>query len=60
LYTIAVNPTRRAVRATMTAPGLAGRSVDVLGENRSLSAAGDSLTDGFAPLAVHLYVAPPA
>jgi hypothetical protein len=59
LYVIAVNPTRRAVRATITAPGLAGRTLGVLGEGRSVASSGDSLADDFAPLAVHLYVAAP-
>jgi hypothetical protein len=59
LYVIAVNPTRKPVRATITAPGLGGRSVSVLGEGRTVAATGDSLVDAFAPLAVHLYVAAP-
>ncbi len=60
LYVIAVNPARRAVHARIQAPGLAGRTVSVLGEERTVAAAGDSLEDDFAPLAVHLYVAAPA
>lgn len=59
LYVFAVNPTRRAVRATITAPGLAGRTLGILGEGRSVAASGESVTDDFAPLAVHLYVAAP-
>ena len=59
LYVIAVNPTRKTVRATITAPGLAGRSAVVLGESRSVAASGDSFEDAFAPLAVHLYIAAP-
>jgi hypothetical protein len=59
LYVIAVNPTRSALRATVQAPGLAGRPVLVLGEGRSVTASGDSLTDAFPPLGVHLYVAAP-
>jgi hypothetical protein len=57
LYVIAVNPTRTAVHATIDVPGLAGRSLTVLGEGRTVAASGESLSDGFAPLAVHLYVA---
>ena len=59
LYVFAINPTRKAARATITAPGLAGRSSVVLGEHRSVAAGGDSFEDAFAPLAVHLYVAAP-
>ena len=60
LYVIAVNPTRKAVRATITAPGLAGRRPVVLGEDRTVASTGDSIVDAFAPLAVHLYVAAPS
>jgi hypothetical protein len=59
LYVIAVNPTRRTVHAEIHAPGLAGRTVSVLGEGRMVGAAGDSLEDDYAPLAVHLYIAAP-
>jgi hypothetical protein len=59
LYVIAVNPTRAAVRSTIHAAGLAGRSASVLGEGRSVTASADSIADTFAPLAVHLYVAAP-
>lgn len=60
LYVIAVNPTRTAVRATIQAPGLAGRTASALGEGRSVAASGGSLADAFGPLAVHLYVAAPS
>jgi hypothetical protein len=60
LYVIAVNPTRTATRATLTATGLDGRAGTVLGEGRSVNASGDSFSDGFAPLAAHLYVFPPS
>jgi hypothetical protein len=60
LYVIAVNPARRTVHTGIHAPGLAGRAVSVLGEGRTVAAAGDLLEDDFAPLAVHLYVAAPA
>jgi hypothetical protein len=59
LYVIAANPTRRFVRATMQASGLAGRTLDVLEEGRTVASSGDSFEDGFAPFAVHLYVAKP-
>jgi hypothetical protein len=32
----------------------------VMGEGRRLASKGDSFTDSFAPLAVHVYIAPPA
>jgi hypothetical protein len=59
-YVIAVNPTLTAVHTTIHARGLAGRAVSVVGEGRTVAAAGNSLQDDFAPLAVHLYVAAPA
>jgi hypothetical protein len=59
-YVIAANPRRSTVRATISTPGLRGRTVGVVGEGRSIGASGDSFVDDFAPLAVHLYVAPPA
>ena len=60
LYVIAVNPTRRVVRATVRAPGLAGRAASVLGEQRTVASSGDELEDSFQPLEVHLYVAAPS
>ena len=60
LYIIAVNPTRTARRSTITAAGLAGRPVGVLEEGRSVPSSGDSFSDSFAPLAVHLYVVTPS
>jgi hypothetical protein len=59
LYVFAVNPTRRSVRATIHAASLGGRSLEVLEEGRTVASSGDAFTDGFAPLAVHLYVARP-
>jgi hypothetical protein len=60
LYVVAVNPTRRVVHARISAPGLSGRPLTVVGERRGLSPSADSFTDDFAPLAVHLYVAAPS
>jgi hypothetical protein len=60
LYVVAVNPTRSATRATVTASGLDGRTGTALGEGRSVNASGDAFSDGFAPLAAHLYVFPPS
>ena len=58
-YVFAVNPTYAPVRATIRAAGLDGRPLQVLGENRTVTPANGALTDDFAPLAVHLYVAAP-
>jgi hypothetical protein len=60
LYVVAVNPTRAAVHATVTAPALDGRSGTVLDEGRTVKPSGGGFRDGFAPLAVHLYVFPPS
>jgi hypothetical protein len=59
VYVVAANPTRRFVRAAIQASGLAGRPVEVLEEGRTIASSGDSFEDGFAPFAVHLYVAKP-
>jgi hypothetical protein len=59
LYVIAVNPTRQKTRATITAPGSAGRQADVLSESRTIIASGDTITDSFGPRAVHVYVFSP-
>jgi hypothetical protein len=59
-YVFAVNPTYAPVHATIRARGLAGRPLQVLDENRSVTPKNGSFTDDFAPLAVHLYVAAPA
>jgi hypothetical protein len=58
-YVFAVNPTYAPVKATIGAPGLDGRPLEVLGENRTVTPAGGAFSDEFAPLAVHLYVAAP-
>jgi hypothetical protein len=58
-YVVAVNPTRRPLRATIRAAGLTGNSASVLGEGRSVPVSGGELSDAFAPLAVHLYVVAP-
>jgi hypothetical protein len=58
-YVFAVNPTRSTVHATLSASGIAGRALSVVGESRTVRAEGDSFADDFGPLAVHLYVAAP-
>jgi len=60
LYVFAVNPTFAPASATIAAPGLGGRTLQVYGEGRSVAPKGDSFSDSFEPLAVHLYIAAPA
>ena len=58
-YVFAVNPTYAPVKATIRAPGLDGRPLQVLDENRTVTPKDGAFADDFAPLAVHLYVAAP-
>jgi hypothetical protein len=58
-YVFAVNPTYAPVTATIRAPGLGGRTLQVIGEGRTVTAKDGALTDAFGPLAVHLYLAAP-
>jgi hypothetical protein len=60
LYVIAVNSGWAAVNAKMTIPALDGRPLTVMGESRRVNSDGDTFTDRFAPMAVHIYIAPPA
>jgi hypothetical protein len=59
LYVFAVNSSRSAITAKMTIPALNGRPLSVMGESRRVNSDGNSFTDRFAPLAVHLYIAAP-
>ncbi len=59
VYAVAVNAGTAAGQATMAIPGLSGRTVSVLGENRQIEASGAAIADHFEPLQVHLYVAAP-
>jgi hypothetical protein len=43
----------------MTIPALDGRPLSVMGEGRRVNSDGDTFTDRFAPMAVHIYIAPP-
>ena len=46
----------REGKATVTVPGLkAGTSIEVVDENRSITAQDGNFTDDFAPLAEHIY-----
>ena len=60
LYVIAVNSGYSATQTTFKVPALDGRTLTVMGESRRLASDGDSFTDSFAPLAVHIYIAAPA
>jgi len=59
LYVVAVNSSYSAGSTTITLPGLGGRPVSVVGEGRRLLSSGDTFTDAFDPLGVHLYVVAP-
>ncbi len=58
-YVVAVNPTRSRVRGTIRSPRLSHGSASVLGEGYSVPMTHGALSDGFAPLAVHVYVVAP-
>jgi hypothetical protein len=60
LYVIAVNSGWTATDTTITVPALNGRPLSVMGESRRVNSDGDTFTDHFAPLAVHIYIAAPA
>jgi hypothetical protein len=54
-----VNTIRGAAGAAIAVPGLRTGRVWVLGEGRSVRVRRGVFSDGFAPLATHVYVAPP-
>jgi len=57
VYLFAVNVERSAVDVTFTVPGLlAGSSVEVYDEARTLTSTGEAFTDTFESLGVHIYV----
>jgi hypothetical protein len=60
LYVIAVNPGRASAQTTISVPGLGGRTLTVLDEQRQIASDGDSFADALPPLAARIYVAPPA
>ncbi len=60
LYVFAVNSSFAPASATISAPGLGNRPLQVLGEGRQVAPKDGSFADSFAPLAVHLYIAAPA
>jgi Beta-galactosidase len=59
IYVIAVNASRSGATDRIVVPELGNRALVSLDGTRSVTPAGGSFTDTFAPLEVHLYVAPP-
>ena len=60
LYVFAVNSGWTATDATFKLPSLNGRPLTVMGESRRVNSDGDTFTDHFASMGVHLYIAAPA
>jgi len=58
-YVIAVNAGYTDVDTTITVPALNGRTLTVLGESRRVDSDGDTFTDHFPALGVHIYIAAP-
>jgi hypothetical protein len=59
-YVIAVNPTGQTKKSVyITVAGLAGRTLQVFDENRTINAQGDQIVDDFPPLTARLYIAAP-
>ncbi len=54
-YVFAVNMFRKPERATITLKGLGDAKAEVLFENRTVPVKGGTLTDSFAPYAIHRY-----
>jgi hypothetical protein len=59
-YVIAVNGGTTASDVRLRVPGLADRTLLVVGRSRTLRARAGVLTDRLSPLAVRIYVAPPS
>ena len=59
LYVIAVNGGTTAADATLTVPGLANRTVQILGGDAERTAKDGELSDALPPLGVRIYVASP-
>ena len=59
VYVIAVNAGFTPTAASIQVPGLAGRTLHVLDEERDIYSGDGTFSDSFAPLAVHVYVAAP-
>ena len=60
LYVIAVNGSPAPTNVPFSVPGLAGRQLTVLGENRTIKPVRQLIfRDSFAPYGVHIYMAAP-
>jgi hypothetical protein len=59
LYVIAVNTSTSPANASFTVPGLGGRKLRVFRDGRTVSPAGDMVTDKLPGLGVAIYVLPP-
>jgi hypothetical protein len=59
VYVFAVNAGYTPAEATVHVPGLAGRTLHVLDEDRDVNSGDGGFVDTFAPLGVHVYIAAP-
>jgi hypothetical protein len=59
-YVFAVNVSQSTVNARFEGTPVAGKTVNVFEESRTIAADSTGFADTFAPLAVHVYVVPPA
>ena len=59
IYIIAVNSSTQPVTGRLAVPGLGDRTLTVFGENRTVSSQVSQISDAFAALDVHIYIAPP-
>jgi hypothetical protein len=59
-YVFAVNVGRTPVSAAFSGGALSHRTVSVFEEDRTIAASAAGFVDRFGPLAVHIYVVPPA
>jgi hypothetical protein len=59
VYIIAVNSSTQPVVGRLAVPGLGDRTLTVFGEGRTVTSQVSQLSDNFAGLDVHIYIAPP-
>jgi hypothetical protein len=59
LYVLAVNPANTPTAVTLREPSLGNRTLDVLGQSRTLKATGGAIADVLPPLGVRIYIAAP-
>ena len=59
LYVLAVNPVNTPAAVTLRDPSLGDRTLEVLGQSRTLAATAGAIADVLPPLAVRIYVAAP-